>query len=61
MVRNYYCTWRERFNDYEDWFNQSELLDHVKRIRALDGDGEAEIYRVVQGKDVTVKFTEPSK
>ena len=54
----FYMQWRESFDDQNGWFTESELKTEILRIEELikEDDGEAMIYFVIEGKDVTDNF-----
>jgi hypothetical protein len=55
----YFMRWRESFDDQEGWFSLKELNKEIKRIEALIDDneaGEATIYCIIKGEDVTNQF-----
>ena len=58
-VKEFYMEWREDFDDQYGWFDESELKEEIKRIKALeeDDDGEASVGKIIKGKDVTEDFT----
>jgi len=49
----FYVRWREEFDDWDGWFDTfDEVVELSNRIKALDGEGEAEILIVVEGLKV---------
>lgn len=49
--------WREDFDDQWGWFSYKDLKKEIKRIKSLDeDDGEASIYRIIKGEDVSDDF-----
>lgn len=53
---DHYIMWREDFEDEEGWFTKPGAHDLVYRIKQLHGEGEAMIYVVILGKDVSTEF-----
>lgn len=55
----YFMRWRESFDDQEGEFTLAQLKEEIKRIQVLiddDEDGEACIYSIIEGTDVTQEF-----
>lgn len=55
--QKYFMEWREDFDDQWGWFSYKDLKKEIKRIKSLDeDDGEASIYRIIKGEDVSDDF-----
>lgn len=62
--RDHYVSWREDFDDQYGWMTAKEVRSLSMRLKKLgwnpkkrqEGEGEAEIKRVIRGSDVTDAF-----
>lgn len=61
VIREFYMTWREDFDDQEGWFTEEGLIAEIERIKALDEDGEAEVRTIIKGENVFDKYVKDSK
>lgn len=53
---DYFVIWREDFEEYHGFVSKRYLDALITRIAELDGEGEAEITRIIQGQDVTETY-----
>ena len=56
MSSIYYMHYRENFDDQFGWYTKEQLEKEVIRIRSLADDGEACIYTIIIGRDITSDF-----
>lgn len=55
--------WRECFEEQWGEFNELELKRNIKRVQKLEREeeGEAMVYRIIKGTDVTDQFIKDQK
>lgn len=56
--KEYFMCWREDFEDHSGWFTEADLRLKAQCIRLLESEdhGEATIYQIVRGVDMTGDF-----
>lgn len=52
----YYISGRKNFNDFEDFGSLEYVQELAQNILNENGEGEAEIYRILKGRDVTIEI-----